>query len=65
MSGVGESFYLQTNGETVRRIVCRGKWKEERSFGISVFLSKGIDLWGEADNVVMRRVESNRRKERD
>jgi hypothetical protein len=31
----------------------------------SVFLSRGIGLWEEADNVEMRRVESDRRKGRD
>jgi hypothetical protein len=39
--GVGESFCLQTNGEMVRRIVCRGKWREEKSFGILSFRAAG------------------------
>jgi hypothetical protein len=37
VSGVGESFCLKSNGEIVRRIVCRGKWREEKSFGILSF----------------------------
>jgi hypothetical protein len=36
-SGEWESFCLQKNGEIVRRIVCRGKWREEKSVGILSF----------------------------
>jgi hypothetical protein len=35
--GEWESFCLQKDGEIVRRIVCRGEWREDKSFGILSF----------------------------
>jgi hypothetical protein len=46
-----------------RRIVCRGKGREEKRFGFFVSLNRGIGLWKEADNAVTMRVEGQRPEE--
>ncbi len=40
-------FEREVNGEIVRRIVCRGEWRERRKAFDFCILGRGIGLWEE------------------